>query len=145
MVRFGYGARETFHSFVGHSIVPGVIPVGTLLYHGTTQDTIPTGPDWAATDPEHSMVFCRAQEQGGWHLTLVATRPLKVVYFDGSSAAKLPDGTMDLQDIIAWGEPRTDRFRDDWDRIKDLCGWGKEFGIDGFVRSDMTHNVVDIY
>ncbi|KAG0696714.1 hypothetical protein DFH29DRAFT_879174 [Suillus ampliporus] len=87
----------------GHNIVPGVIPIGTLLYHGTSRDTIPSEPEWVATDPEHSIIFARhnARSGGGWHLTLAATRPLKVLYFDGSSAAKVTDGTMDVQFIVA--------------------------------------------
>jgi hypothetical protein len=56
------------------------------------------------------------------------------LYFDGSSAAKVPEGTMDIQDIISWGEPKPDRFFDERDRIIELCRWGKEFGIDGFAR-----------
>jgi hypothetical protein len=124
--------------------VPGVIPTGTLLYHGTGTDRIPTEPDWTATDPEHSIIFSRGMD-GGWHLTLATTRPLKVLYFDGSSAAKVPEGTMDTQDIIAWGEPQQNRFRDERKRIVDLCRWGNEFGIDGFVRLVVTHHAVDIY
>ena len=133
------GARKIFHPLLGHNIVPGVIPTGTLLYHGTDHDTLPSGPEWTATDPEHSMFFSRGNESG-WHLTLAATRPLKILYFDGNSAAKIQsEGTMDIQDIISWGEPRPDRWFDDPRRITDLCTWGKEFGIDGFVRLTVTH------
>jgi hypothetical protein len=134
-----------FNSSVGHNVVPGMIPTGTLLYHGASLDTIPTGPDWVATDPEHSILFSDIIGEGGWHLTLAATRPLKVLYFDGSSAAKLPEGTMDIQDIIAWGELQPDRFWDERKRIVDLCRWGEEFGIDGFVRLVVTHRAVGIY
>jgi len=122
------------YSFIGHNIVPGVIPTGTLLYHGAALNAIPTGPDWTAMDPEHSILFALVTEEGGWHLTLVATRPLKVLYFDGSSAAKVPEGTMDLQDIIAWGKPQPDSPKDETNRIRALCRWGNEFGIDGFAR-----------
>jgi hypothetical protein len=87
-------------------------------------------------DPEHSIYFSRGNGSG-WHLTLAATRPLKVLYFDGNSAAKLSEGTMDTQDIIAWGELQPERASDEGDRINDLCTWGKEFGIDGFTRLDM--------
>ncbi|OJA20114.1 hypothetical protein AZE42_04106 [Rhizopogon vesiculosus] len=126
----------------GHNIVPGVIPIGTLLYHGTRLDKIPTEPDWVATDPEHSIIFSRGVDGGGWHLTLAATRPLKVLYFDGSSAAKVPEGTMDVQDIVAWGESKPDLFRSERERIKDLCTWGKKFGIDGFARMEMDFEVM---
>ncbi|KAG1750211.1 hypothetical protein EDB19DRAFT_97419 [Suillus lakei] len=143
---------DTVHSFLqhwpntryrnGHNIVPGVIPIGTLLYHGTNgSHMIPSGPEWTSTDPEHSILFARGNGSG-WHLTLAATRPLKVLYFDGRSAAKLSEGTMDMQDIIVWGEPRPERYFDERDRIDDLCTWGKEFGIDGFVRMEMDFEIM---
>ncbi|KAG0696715.1 hypothetical protein DFH29DRAFT_185228 [Suillus ampliporus] len=127
----------------GHSIVPGVIPIGTLLYHSTSRDTIPSEPDWIATDPEHSIIFARhnARGGGGWHLTLAATRPLKVLYFDGSSAAKVTDGTTDVQFIVTWGDLIPEGARDR-DVIKALCTWGKEFGIDGFARMAMDFEVM---
>ncbi|KAG2064919.1 hypothetical protein BDR04DRAFT_1177184 [Suillus decipiens] len=125
----------------GHNIVPGVIPTGTLIYHGTARNTTPSGPEWTATDPEHSLIFVRGHE-GGWLLTLAATRPLKVLYFDGSSAAKVPEGTMDTQDIVAWGEVQPERHFDEKSRIKDLCRWGKEFGIDGFARMELDFEVM---
>ncbi|KAG2093518.1 uncharacterized protein F5147DRAFT_779321 [Suillus discolor] len=135
---------DTVHSFLqhwpntryrnGHNIVPGVIPTGTLLYRGTIRNTVP--------NPEHSLVFARGKDGGGWQLTLATTRPLKVLYFDGSSAAKVAEGTMDTQDIIAWGEVQPKRFFDERSRIEDLCAWGKEFGIDGFARMEMNFEVM---
>ncbi|KAG2347916.1 hypothetical protein BDR05DRAFT_957550 [Suillus weaverae] len=126
----------------GHNIVPGVIPIGTLLHHGTNEShMIPSGPEWTAMNPEHSIFFSRGNGSG-WHLTLAATRPLKVLYFDGSSAAKLSEGTMDTQDIVVWGEPRPERCFDERDRIDNLCTWGKEFGIDGFARMEMSIEVM---
>ncbi|KAG2353611.1 hypothetical protein BDR07DRAFT_1308913 [Suillus spraguei] len=142
---------DTVHSFLqhwpntryrnGHNIVPGVIPNSTLLYHGTGRHTIPSEPDWTATDPEHSIHFARGGDGTGWLLTLAATRPLKVLYFDGNSAAKMSEGPMDTQDIIAWGEVQPERYLNERQRIKNLCRWGKEFGIDGFVRL-ATHFVM---
>ncbi|KAI6098036.1 hypothetical protein EDD16DRAFT_1491623 [Pisolithus croceorrhizus] len=128
----------------GHNIVPGTIPPGTLLYHGTWHSDLPSGPEWTATDPEHSILFCRntVGEDGCWHLTLMTTRPLKVVYFDGSSAAKAPFGSMDAQDIISWGAVRPDRAFEEGDRIKALCEWGREYDVDGFVRMEMDFEVM---
>ncbi|KAG1905314.1 uncharacterized protein F5891DRAFT_1008756 [Suillus fuscotomentosus] len=143
---------DTVHSFLqhwpntryrnGHNIVPGVVPTGTLLYHGTSRKTIPSGPEWTATDPEHSLLFAARGTDSGWHLTLATTRPLKILYFDGSSAAKVAEGTMDTQDIIAWEEVQPERFFDERSRIEDLCKWGKEFGIDGFARMEMDFEVM---
>lgn len=121
--------------FTGHAIVPGIIPKGTLFYHGTSQNTLPTSHEWFATDPEHSYVFCPNDPKDEcWQFTLVTTRPLKVVYFDGSSAVKLPYGSLDTQDLLLWGEPRGGGSEEDKQRIKDICKWGKEYGVDGFVR-----------
>ncbi|KAG0697383.1 hypothetical protein DFH29DRAFT_878735 [Suillus ampliporus] len=126
-----------------HNIVPGVVPIGTLLYHGTPLDTIPTEPDWIATDPEHAILFAGhdARDGGGWLLTLAATRPLKVLYFDGSSAAKAMNGTMDVQFLVAWGDSIPERVSDS-EVIKVLCTWGKKFGIDGFARMEMDFEVM---
>ncbi|KAG1742245.1 uncharacterized protein EDB91DRAFT_303028 [Suillus paluster] len=125
----------------GHNIVPGVIPIGTLLYHGTSRNKIPSEPEWIATDPEHSIFFARGRDGRAWHLTLAATRSLKILYFDGSSAAKVMDGTMDIQFIVAWGESIPERAGDE-EVIKALCTWGKEFGIDGFARMEMDFEVM---
>ena len=58
------------------------------------------------------------------------------MYFDGSSAAKTHDSHMDTQDIVAWGELQPDNFHSERERIKTLCDWGREFGLDGFVRME---------
>ncbi|KAF8838437.1 hypothetical protein BDN67DRAFT_907364 [Paxillus ammoniavirescens] len=127
----------------GHTMVPGTIPKGTLLYHGTYQNELPSGPDWTATDPEHSIVFCKGEpEDGCWHLTLATTRPLKVVYFDGSSAAKLEYGSMDAQDLIAWGTSRPWWVFEEGQRIRDLCKWGQGYGVDAFVRMEVDFELM---
>ncbi|KAF9246288.1 hypothetical protein BU15DRAFT_39933 [Melanogaster broomeanus] len=119
----------------GHTIVPGTIPEGTLLYHGTNRSELPPGPEWTAIDPEHSFFFCSDETgRGCWHLTLATTRPLKVVYFDGSSAAKTEWGSLDAQDILIWGMVRPGSVWQEQQRIADLCKWGKKFGVDAFVR-----------
>ncbi|KIK14492.1 hypothetical protein PISMIDRAFT_116952 [Pisolithus microcarpus 441] len=128
----------------GHNIVPGMIPTGTLLYHGTWHSELPPGPDWAAFDPEHSAIFCGGLVEDGrcWHLILMTTRPLNIVYFDGTSAAKLSTGTLDSQDVVAWGDVRPDWSFDEWSRITTLCDWEREYNIDGFVRMEMSFEVM---
>jgi len=126
----------------GHNVVPGIVSPGTLLYHGRRDSSIPQVPEWTATDPEHSYMFCKSwrgsptdpDQQNCWHLTLVVTRPLNVLYFDGNSAAKMEGGPMDTQDIVSWGNVTHDRVFDEMRRIQDLCKWGARFAIDGFVR-----------
>ncbi|KAJ7198832.1 hypothetical protein GGX14DRAFT_469051 [Mycena pura] len=127
----------------GHNLVPGIVPVGTLLYHGRTNSNLPDTLDWVATDPEHSYLFCRrSSEASCWHLTLVVSRPLQILYFDGSSAAKMNDGPMDSQDIVAWGEVLPDRYFDELQRIRDICDWGRPLGVDGYVRMEMDFEIM---
>ncbi|KAE9397444.1 hypothetical protein BT96DRAFT_1036046 [Gymnopus androsaceus JB14] len=118
----------------GHTIVPGTVPLGTVLYHGRSDANYPKGPEWTATDPEHSFLFCK---RPCWHITVVTTRPLKVLYFDGSSAVKMHGGSMDGQDMLLWGERKTDKVFSEEERLAQLCQWGKEFGLDGFVSEVM--------
>lgn len=83
-------------------------------------------------------MFCRGFEGSGepacWFLTLVVTRPLKLLYFDGSSAAKIANGTMDTQDILAFGKVEDQSWDSDLLRLDRLCEWGSDYGLDGFVR-----------
>ena len=88
--------------------------------------------DWLATDPEHSFNFCRGK---GYLYTYVTTRSLRLAYFDGSSAAKVESsGAMDSQDIVIWEKIRPDMIWSERVRIKELCKWGEQFKLDGFVR-----------
>ena len=92
----------------------------------------PVKMDWLATDPEHAFFF-------GWGkcylYTYVTTRPLRLAYFDGSSAAKIdPSGTMDIEDIVIWGKSRPEMIWEEVVRLQELCKWGEQFKLDGFVR-----------
>ncbi|KAG1831854.1 hypothetical protein EV424DRAFT_1534111 [Suillus variegatus] len=124
---------------IGHTIVPGTVPVGTLLYHGAkTGPHLPTVLDWVAVEPEHSTIFCRGTiETGCWHLTLTVTRPMKVLYFDGTSAAKIPEGTMDTQDLVAWSEMKPERDGDEFVRTQTeimICNFTSHMEIVSFLN-----------
>ena len=41
---------------------------------------------------------------------------------------------MDSQDVLTWGEVKPDWIFEERKRLNDLCEWGKQYGIDGFVR-----------
>ena len=108
------------------------IPPGTILYHGRSYNDRPTELDWLATDPEHAYVYCRGK---CYLYTYVTTRPLRLAYFDGSSAINVrSSGTMDTQDIVIWGKTRPDMTRNEFVRIRELCKWGEPFKLDGFLR-----------
>ncbi|OJA13585.1 hypothetical protein AZE42_02741 [Rhizopogon vesiculosus] len=85
------------------------------------------------------MLFCSGTvETGCWHATFAVTRPMKVLYFDGSSAANIPEGTMDTQDLVAWSEMRPELVDNEAQRIQDLCKWGLKYGVNGLVRMEMN-------
>ena len=66
--------------------------------------------------------------------TYATIRDLRLVYFDGSSASKLASGSMDVIDLLIWNEFDESKIWDEYPRITALCGWGKKWGIDGYVR-----------
>ncbi|RDW77968.1 hypothetical protein BP5796_05820 [Coleophoma crateriformis] len=69
-----------------------------------------------------------------------ANRPLRVLYIDGSSAAKSPFGTLDSQDLIILDKPRS--HREELERAKDLCTLGAEWGIEGFIRMEAGFELI---
>ncbi|KAI0060140.1 hypothetical protein BV25DRAFT_1918007 [Artomyces pyxidatus] len=123
----------------GHTIVPATIPAGTILYHSRANASVPTEPEWLAFDFEHSYIFCY---MSCYVISLVATRDLRLAYFDGSSAAKMTDGPLDSQDLVIWDKAMPDRMYDERTRISDLCAWGKPLGLDGFVRMEFHFEVM---
>jgi hypothetical protein len=123
------------HHALGHSVIPATIPKGTILFHGRTDRRIPDQPDWLTFDFEHAYLFCRGP---CYVITLQAKRDLRLVYFDGSSAAHMEDGPLDSQDVIVWGRPQPDKFDSEWEHIKALCDWGRPFGLDGIVRMELN-------
>src|SRR5258708_1571309 len=113
--------------------MPATIPTGTILYHGRIDNRVPDVPEWFAFDFEHGYLFCVSP---CYVISLQAKRDLRLLYLDGSSAAKMNDGPMDSQDIVAWGKPRPEKFFAELERIDALCEWGKPYGLDGFVRME---------
>ncbi|KAI0315111.1 hypothetical protein OF83DRAFT_1174142 [Amylostereum chailletii] len=123
----------------GHSLVPATIPAGTVLYHGRTTNSTPTVPEWLAFDFEHAYLFCHSD---CYVLSVVAKRPLKLLYFDGAAASKMSTSTMDSQDVLAWGKVRIEQAWNERERITLMCEWGKKYGLDGFVRMEFHFEVM---
>jgi hypothetical protein len=96
-------------------------------------DRVPDAPDWLAFDFEHAYVFCINY---CYVISVQAKRDLRLLYFDGTSAAKMNDGPMDSQDILAWRKLRPDKYISERERIRALCDWGRPYGLDGFVRME---------
>ena len=116
---------------LGHTFVPSTVPAGTLLYHSRQSFDPPPSPEFFAFDVDHSYIFC-------WQApcvmyTYVASRDLKLGYFDGTSAAIL-DGPRDLQDIASNGRFITRDEYNPWVHAISMCNWAKQVGLDGIAR-----------
>lgn len=60
----------------GHALSLGIIPVGTMMYHGTSTGVRPSSPDWISFDTEHAILFARGEK--GALLGLSAIKDMKV-------------------------------------------------------------------
>jgi hypothetical protein len=109
------------------------------LYHGRDDNHVPDVPEWFAFDFEHAFLFGVST---CYVMSVQAKRDLRLLYFDGASAAKMKDGPMDTQDFVAWRKPRPDKHFSERERINALCDWGKPFGVDGFVRMEFHFEVM---
>ncbi|POW07785.1 hypothetical protein PSTT_08002 [Puccinia striiformis] len=138
-------------AFSGHSIIPGLIPRSTLLYHGTND---PRGPptegfEWLAFDPEMSYSVITHTRSGEVDLyTFVATRALRVIYFDGQSASLGTPGFMDAQYALINGSvpehfPNKGHYlEDEYARATELCKIGNKYGFEGVVRMNTGFEVL---
>ncbi|KAE8441498.1 hypothetical protein EG329_004886 [Mollisiaceae sp. DMI_Dod_QoI] len=71
------------------------------------------------------------------------TRPLNnLLYIDGTSAGKSTLGTLDSQDFVLCNRSNNTQFWADYDRGKELCAIGAEWGIQGFIRMEMGFEVI---
>ncbi|KAI0033093.1 hypothetical protein K488DRAFT_85248 [Vararia minispora EC-137] len=124
----------------GHNIIPASIPPWTVLYRGERGGkNLPVAsgkPKFLAFDPEHAYNFCEFACRIDSYIT---TRELKLLYFDGTSAGKyfIPTvRSLEVQDLLTWGELKPDKDFDEAERIKALCEWAGLYGLDGFVRME---------
>jgi hypothetical protein len=57
-------------------------------------------------------------------------RDLLLLYFDGAGAAKMNDGPMESQGIVAWEKLRPGKYFAERGRINALCEWGRPHGLE---------------
>ncbi|MBW0496029.1 hypothetical protein O181_035744 [Austropuccinia psidii MF-1] len=132
----------------GHSIVPGTIPTGTLLYHACSTDQAPTGFEWLAFDPEMSYGVVAGRGGPAILFTYLAKRPLRVIYFDGNSGALRPTGWLDSQYLLFYSEIPTPEgssspeLMDDYSRAKEMCEQSQQWGFEGVVRMNVGFEVI---
>ncbi|ORY74545.1 hypothetical protein BCR35DRAFT_244746, partial [Leucosporidium creatinivorum] len=138
---------NTFYSN-GHSVVAGVVPAGTLLYHARKTNDLPPKTEWLAFDAEMSLGIMSGR--GGFTrlLTYAASRPLKILYVDGESAALSTQGWLDSQSVLIYGNVTDDESGrggcggGEYERARQLCELGDEWGFDGVVRMNTAFELM---
>jgi len=114
-LNFSSSSPLIFHSFAsllqtwannifpaGHTIASCTIPAYTILYHARADDKAPPpSPEWLAFDQEMSYAIFGIAPKAHM-LTFRTTRDVKCMYFDGSSAALMNDGSMDSQMVFLY-------------------------------------------
>ncbi|EMC94524.1 hypothetical protein BAUCODRAFT_158108 [Baudoinia panamericana UAMH 10762] len=83
----------------GHTIAPCVIGTNTNLYHARIGSTLPPSPEWFAFDSEMSYSIA-GTGLNSYLLTYRTTRPVRCIYFDGTSASLMNDGSMESQMLL---------------------------------------------
>jgi hypothetical protein len=71
--------------------------------------------------------------------TYVSNRELRVLDFDGMSAQLGSGGELDVQEVLLsrrGGVIGGKGWWDDYTRLKRLCEWAKDKGVDGFIRQN---------
>ena len=59
-------------------------------------------------------------------------------------AAKMRQGTLNLQNLLVYDKINDANQCGDMEHGQLLCEWGKQFGIEGFVREEATFEVIVI-
>ncbi|GME79734.1 unnamed protein product [Ambrosiozyma monospora] len=76
-------------------------------------------------------------------LAFQVVRPLdKLLLFNGASASKRNIGPMDAEIILSGIEAREGERYDEHGSAKNICEWGKSFGLDGLVRMEVGFEIV---
>ncbi|KAH9444154.1 hypothetical protein MJO28_016796 [Puccinia striiformis f. sp. tritici] len=135
----------------GHSIIAGVIPRGTLLYHGANRrESPPEGMEWLSFDPEMAYSVHAVREGETALYTYSTQRALRIIYLDGQSAAVGTAGYMDSQSLLInrtvskeLGESGPlNILRAEYQRAEGLCELGKRFGFEGIVRMNTGFELI---
>ncbi|KNZ44901.1 hypothetical protein VP01_870g1 [Puccinia sorghi] len=135
----------------GHSIIAGIIPRGTLLYHGANkQESPPKAMEWLSFDPEMAYSVHAVREGETSLYTYSTHRALKIIYLDGQSASVGTAGFMDSQSLLIKGNvsKEIEEFgpinvlRVEYQRAKGLCDVGKRLGFEGIVRMNTGFELI---
>ncbi|CAK7565627.1 MAG: hypothetical protein SEPTF4163_003549 [Sporothrix epigloea] len=162
-----YGLLQQWSNTVfpnGHTFAAGTVPAYTLLYHGlrayekdaeTPEQLSPPSPEWLAFDVEMSYGIMGSSRRS-WLLTYQTTRPVRVLYIDGESAALMGLGQLDSQMLLLYGNVTGPRhqssgfgLRPEYDRARGMCAWLEQQGLrsrgrgyEGIVRMNAGFEVI---
>ncbi|PYH39644.1 uncharacterized protein BO87DRAFT_402667 [Aspergillus neoniger CBS 115656] len=121
----GLSSQALPKSHDGHHNKPGHQSQSDIEEHQEQSSCMPTEPT--------------AEEQTGYFHTYRTKRELRLVYFDGQSAAKSLKGTLDMQDIVLRNASLFDGSPAEGDNLRAeyLCAMARDQWdnrIDGFIR-----------
>lgn len=83
----------------GHTIAPCTVAKNINLYHAREDGDLPPSPEWFAFDVAMAYVIAGASPESRM-LTYRTTRDIQCLYFDGTSASLMDDGSMDAQMLL---------------------------------------------
>jgi hypothetical protein len=154
----------------GMSFFLANIPSGTHLYHGSRSSEPEQGMEWLAFEPEHAIFFAepppmppqsqhnRQMPLGdsplenpadvGYLHTYAATHDLRLLYIDGMSAGKTPNGTLDTQDILLLNYTEPDPggpLAREYERARRMCNLASTIWqgqIDGILRMESGFEII---
>ncbi|KAK4203448.1 hypothetical protein QBC40DRAFT_274785 [Triangularia verruculosa] len=69
------------------------------------------------------------------------TKPLKLLYLDGTSAGNTEMGTLDFQDFVLRGD-RDAEVWDEYGRAQSLCGIATGWGLQGVIRMEAGFEII---
>ncbi|KAI5846853.1 hypothetical protein BZA05DRAFT_405658 [Tricharina praecox] len=142
----------------GFSIAAGTVPAYTNLYHARKDAGDIPKVEWVAFDAEMSYGIMGGRGGETWLHTFVTTRDVRVLVFDGMSAALRESGTLDAQAVFLHGGVNGSELRDgngpgrygspvrdEYERAEGLCKWARELPgarIEGFVRMNTGFEMI---
>jgi len=130
----------------GFSIVAATVPAWTNLYHARKDAGAIPKVEWVAFDAEMSYGIMGGRRGETWLHTFVTTRDVRVLVFDGMSAALRTSGTLDSQSVFLdgagdGGPPLLGEYA----RATALCEWARGVAgaeIEGFVRMNTGFEMI---
>jgi len=129
----------------GHSLVAGIVPPNTRLYHAQRYPGAPHKPTYFAFDAEMS-VGIYGQFGTNALVTMTNRKALNVIYVDGHSASLTTTGSLDSQFAILTGEvkqdPEYDQTYDENARASAWCEHLSDLKMDGIVRMNAGFEVM---